>query len=138
SRCMILLFLFQLYRDRRLLHSFPTRRSSDLVNQLKSASNIDNEQVYGNKLDDVTGYKYLGVLEDSRNMIKEENKVIIAERVTERTAKLCQTKLNSVNLFKGINEFASSTVNYYIGLLPYEPKEFEEMDKQVRDRTSVV
>src|SRR5699024_12078847 len=85
SRCMILLFLFQLYRDRRLLHSFPTRRSSDLVNQLKSASNIDNEQVYGNKLDDVTGYKYLGVLEDSRNMIKEENKVIIAERVTERS-----------------------------------------------------
>ena len=100
------------------------------VNQLKSASNVDNNRVFGEKLDDVKGYKYLGVLEDLLNVIKEENKVIMVDRVRERTSKLCQTKLNAVNLFRGINEV--STLNYYIGLLPYEPKEFDEINKKVR------
>jgi hypothetical protein len=102
------------------------------VNQAKSASNIEDEQVFGDKLDDIQGYKYLGVLEDSRNMIKPENKRLLEDRIKDRTTKLCQTKLNAVNLFRGINEYALSTVNYYIGLLPYEPKELEEIDKDVR------
>ena len=33
-----------------------------------------------------------------------------------------------MNLFIGINEHALSTINYYIGLLPYEPN----LDKKVR------
>ena len=45
---------------------------------------------------------------------------------------MCQTRLNAVNLFKGINKFALSILNYYIGLLPYEPKEFDDLDKNVR------
>ena len=57
---------------------------------------------------------------------------MVAERISERASKLCQTKLNAVNLFRGINEFALSTLNYYIGLLPYEPKEFDDLDKNVR------
>lgn len=102
------------------------------VNQEKSASNVDNDLTFGSKLDDAKGYKYLGVLEDSRNIIKEDNKRILEERLMQRTTRLCQTKLNAVNLFRGINEFAVSTFNYYIGLIPYEPKEFEELDKKVR------
>jgi len=108
------------------------RKMKMTVNQSKSASNVNNEETFGDKLDDITGYKYLGVLEDSRNVIKEENKTILEERVIKRTSKLCQTKLNAVNLFRGINEYALSTLNYYIGLLPYEPKEFDEVDRQVR------
>ena len=49
-----------------------------------------------------------------------------------RIEALCTTKLNARNLFRGINEFAISTINYYIGILNYEPEEFEQLDKQIR------
>jgi len=102
------------------------------VNQAKSANNVSNPAAFGDELDDIKGYKYLGVLEDSRNVIKPENKQMISDQIKVRATKLCQTKLNAVNLFRGINEFALSTMNYYVGLLPYEPKEFDDIDKMVR------
>ncbi|XP_029654738.1 uncharacterized protein LOC115228247 [Octopus sinensis] len=49
-----------------------------------------------------------------------------------RIEKLSETKLNSVNLFKAVNEHALSLCNYYIGLIDLEPCEFEEIDKLVR------
>ena len=57
---------------------------------------------------------------------------MIEEKIIRRTTALCETKLNAVNLFRGINEHALSTINYYMGLLPYEPKKFENLDKKVR------
>ena len=99
------------------------------VNQNKSASNIEDEEVYGEKVDDAQGYKYLGILEDSRNLMKEENKTVIISKAIERTRMLCQKKLNAVNLFRGINEFALSTLNYYKSLLPFEPKEYEKVQE---------
>lgn len=40
--------------------------------------------------------------------------------------------MNARNLFKGINEFATSLLNYYIGILEIEPKDYEEIDKMIR------
>ncbi|XP_040066760.1 uncharacterized protein LOC120840341 [Ixodes scapularis] len=102
------------------------------VNQQKSASNVGNSGVFGGVVDDHRGYKYLGILEDSRNVVKDENKAIVTKMATERTRMLCKTKLNAANLFRGINEFALSTLNYCIGLLPFKPKEYETIDKEVR------
>lgn len=64
--------------------------------------------------------------------MKPENKCIIEEKIERRVGKLCQSKLNAKNLFAAINEYALSTTNYYIGLLPYEQSEFEEIDRKVR------
>uniref|UniRef100_A0A6P6YDL4 Uncharacterized protein LOC113797228 n=1 Tax=Dermatophagoides pteronyssinus TaxID=6956 RepID=A0A6P6YDL4_DERPT len=103
------------------------------VNEQKSASNIDSEQAFGEEIDNEKGYKYLGVLEDSRNVFKEENKKLIEEKIIERTEKLCQTKLNAKNLMHAINEYAISTINYYVGLLNYEMYEFDGIDQKIRN-----
>ena len=102
------------------------------INQQKSASNIDDPRTFGEKLDDVQGYKYLGILEDSRSAIKPENKEKIKTKIIDRITKLCATKLNARNLFHAINEFAISTINYYVGVINYEPNEFEDLDKAIR------
>ncbi|OTF71712.1 hypothetical protein BLA29_002093, partial [Euroglyphus maynei] len=102
------------------------------INQQKSASNIESDQVFGEMLDDERGYKYLGILEGSRNEIKNENKQIIIEKIIDRTRKLCESKLNGRNLFHAINEFALSTINYYIGIINFEPDEYERLDVKIR------
>ena len=55
------------------------------VNQQKSTSNIESEWTFGDKLDDFEGYKYFGVLEDSNNMIKQENKINICEKIIKES-----------------------------------------------------
>lgn len=64
--------------------------------------------------------------------MKDENKAIVTNKATKRTRMLCKTKLNAANLFRGINKFALSTLHYYVGLLPFKPKEYETIDKEVR------
>jgi hypothetical protein len=102
------------------------------INQQKSASNIDSPTTFGEVVCDRQGYKYLGILENSCNIIKEDNKLILQKRATSRIKSLCETHLNARNLFAAINEFALSTFNYYIGIIPFEPEEMREMDMQVR------
>ncbi|MGL5717959.1 MAG: hypothetical protein ACRCX2_33460, partial [Paraclostridium sp.] len=36
------------------------------------------------------------------------------------------------NLFKAINEHAISLMNYYVGVLPLEPKHYKELDNEIR------
>ncbi|XP_040072198.1 uncharacterized protein LOC120844471 [Ixodes scapularis] len=68
------------------------------VNLQKSASNVGNNGVFGGMVDDHRGYKYLGTLKDSRNVVKDENKAIVTNKATERMRMLCKTKLNAANL----------------------------------------
>lgn len=56
----------------------------------------------------------------------------IKEKIVNRIKKLCETRLNAKNLFHAINEFAISTLNYYVGVVEYLHEEFEELDKVVR------
>ena len=41
--------------------------------------------------------------------------------------------MNAINLFRGINEFALSPFNYYIGLLPIDENEHNLIDKEIRN-----
>ena len=65
------------------------------INQQKSASNIISERTFGDLLNDVEGYKYLGILEDSTNTIKQSNKHIISRKIIDKTKALCKTELNA-------------------------------------------
>ncbi|KAF7684302.1 hypothetical protein TCON_0517 [Astathelohania contejeani] len=49
-----------------------------------------------------------------------------------RVNKLCNSNLNSKNLFKAINEHAISLVNYHIGLQHLEPADFLKLDYEIR------
>ncbi|XP_040079280.1 uncharacterized protein LOC120850730 [Ixodes scapularis] len=102
------------------------------VNQQKSWSNVGNSGVFEEMVDDHRGYKYLGILENSRNVVKDVNKVIVTNKANERTRMHCKTKLKAANLIRGINEFALLTLNYYIGPMPFKPKKYETINKEVR------
>lgn len=77
-------------------------------------------------------YKYLGIYETNKSTIKHSTKTNIINKITSRIDSLCKTNLNAKNLFKAINEYAISTINYYIGLIEFEPEEFAEIDKMIR------
>lgn len=102
------------------------------INQDKSANNVNNNECFGKVVDDVKGYKHLGILENSKNLVMAENKNLLTTKVFEKAENLCKTKLNARNLFRALNEYAISTLNYYIGLVPFEPDEFENLDKGLR------
>ena len=102
------------------------------VNHQKSASNIESDKIFGSKIDNKNGYKYLGILDNSHNVALRKNKILLEEKVIRRTIQLCQTKLNAKNLFLAINEYAISTLNYYIGVIPFEPTDYERMDQGIR------
>ena len=46
--------------------------------------------------------------------------------------RLCATKLNAKNLFKAIREHAILAINYEIGVLKLEPREFSKLDEEIR------
>ncbi|KAF7675363.1 hypothetical protein TCON_2719, partial [Astathelohania contejeani] len=46
--------------------------------------------------------------------------------------RLCESNLNSKNLFKAINEHAISLVNYHIGLQHLEPADFLKLEHKIR------
>jgi hypothetical protein len=65
-------------------------------------------------------------------MVLDENKENIKRACYERIISICNSRLNSKNLFKAINEFALSKLNYYVGIIEFKSKELSEMDCQVR------
>ena len=56
----------------------------------------------------------------------------VRNEVIKRTKMLCEKKLNSKNLFKGINGHAISVINYNIGVLKLEPSDFRKLDDNIR------
>nr|XP_027199818.1 uncharacterized protein LOC113793939 [Dermatophagoides pteronyssinus] len=102
------------------------------TNEEKSASNTIDEFTFGQIPDEMKGYKYLGVWEDKNSFIKSENKIMIRNKIMDRVIKLADTKLSARNLFKAINEFAISTINYYIGIIEFEPEEIKNIDSDIR------
>ncbi|XP_029656057.1 uncharacterized protein LOC115229940 [Octopus sinensis] len=102
------------------------------MNSEKSASNVESLSCC-ETVDGINGYRYLGVLEDGgSNVLKNKVMDSILENVKKRITMLSKTNLNAVNLFRGINEYALSLYNYYIGLINIEPYEFDDIDQQIR------
>jgi hypothetical protein len=56
----------------------------------------------------------------------------VRNEIIKRTRRLCETHLNSRNLFKSINEYAISVINYHIGILKLEPSDFKKLDDEIR------
>jgi hypothetical protein len=102
------------------------------INIAKSATNTQECSEYAKVMGSEESYKYLGIMEDYKSTIKPENKLKIKRELLRRIELLCSTKLNAVNLFRGINEYAISTMNYYMGLVEFEPAEFQELDVEIR------
>src|SRR5699024_1315023 len=103
------------------------------ISEAKSASNVENDQLIGATLDSHHSYKYLGIWEfgDGRQN-DERNKQTIRERIKARVEVLCDSKLTGKNLFAAINQYVISVINYFVGVIDYQPSEFEELDKEVR------
>ena len=76
-------------------------------------------------------YKYLGILE--ADTIKQaEMKEKIHKEYLRRTRKLLETKLNSRNFIKGINNWAVPLVRYSGPFLKWTRDELKQMDQRTR------
>ena len=102
------------------------------MNKEKSATNSTACQNEATLIGGAEGYKYLGITEDSCSRTKPETLVIIKQKMMGRVEKLCKTKLNAKNLFKAINEFAISPINYFTGVVEIEPEEYKKIDDEIR------
>jgi len=87
------------------------------INHDKSATNSEVCTDSAELLNGAKGYKYLGITEDSQGAISGETFKRIRAELLGRVERLCNTKLNAVNLFRAINEHAMSLLNYYVGVL---------------------
>ncbi|XP_029656454.1 uncharacterized protein LOC115230393 [Octopus sinensis] len=91
-------------------------------NAEKSATNLEGLSSKAKLLDGIDGYRYLGVLEDKDSrVLKNDTMNSISDAIEERINSLADSKLNSANFFKAVNEHALSLYNYYIGLIDIEP-----------------
>ena len=52
--------------------------------------------------------------------------------IIDRTKSICNTRLSGKNSIRAPNEYALSVANYYIGVVPMEPNDFESIDNEVR------
>ena len=102
------------------------------INPSKSATNVQGCRNVTKYLEEHEGYKYLGVLEDRHSIIQPETKTRIVEGMRSRVRRICATKLNARHMIQAINEHAISPLNYYVGLVEFEPVEYEEMDREIR------
>ena len=102
------------------------------INPKKSATNSIFCSSDGELLEGTKSYKYLGIIEDNTSKPTEESLTKIKHELINRVERLCKTRLNAKNLFKAINEHAISVINYHIGVLKLEPKNFSEIDHEIR------
>ena len=109
-------------------------RALDLeINDKKSAINTTLPETKYTMLEWKKEYQYLGVLKNKRSMTIESTKSLIKNKIIDRIRLLCGTKLNAINIMTAINQLAISSLNYYIGLLEYEPQEFSNLDLEIRN-----
>jgi len=102
------------------------------MNKDKSATNTKACAEDASLLEGIQSYKYLGITETASSSISEETFIKVRDEIINRTKRLCETKLNSKNLFKGINEHAISVINYHIGVLKLEPCKYSSIDDEIR------
>ena len=102
------------------------------MNKDKSATNTEACAEDATLLEGMQSYKYLGITETASSSISTESFEKVRKEILNRIKRLCETRLNSKNLFRGINEHAISVINYHIGVLKLEPKDFAKLDDEIR------
>ncbi|TBT98011.1 hypothetical protein CWI36_2587p0010 [Hamiltosporidium magnivora] len=93
------------------------------INKENSATNDPCREYTANILKRIGVYKYLGIIEDSRE---------VQTKLLARVERLFCTRLNARNLFQAIHQHAISLLNYHIGVLRLEPADFSKLDDAVR------
>ncbi|KAL6120527.1 hypothetical protein NUSPORA_02731 [Nucleospora cyclopteri] len=102
------------------------------INKSKSATNSPVCEADVMIIEGTQGYKCLGVIENSKSEDTGETAEKIRTELLARVERLCQTKLNGLNLFKAVNEHAISLINYYIGILKLELDDYARLDNTIR------
>ncbi|KAF7682912.1 hypothetical protein TCON_1880 [Astathelohania contejeani] len=98
----------------------------------KSATNDFQCEKTDTLLDGTGVYKYLGIIKDHSSNIMRESFEKVRRELLARLNRLCESNLNSKNLFKAINKHAISFVNYHIGLQHLGPVDFLKLDHEIR------
>lgn len=80
---------------------------------------------------DLTGYKYLGILQ-ADNTMNHEMKDKVRKEYFRRLKKLMSSELNSSNLVTGINSWAVGIVRYGAGILDWTKEDLKQMDIRTR------
>jgi hypothetical protein len=101
-------------------------------NQDKSATNTESCKEFGVLLGVNEGYKYLGVTENRSSEVMASTFQKAKKEIMKRVEALCKVGLNGRNLISSINEYATSLLNYYIGVIPAEQKDYQEIDQEIR------
>ncbi|KAF7683760.1 hypothetical protein TCON_1027 [Astathelohania contejeani] len=86
------------------------------INREKSTTNGFQCENIATLLDNIKVYKYLGMIEHHSSNIMRESFEKVRCELLARVNRLCESNLNSKNLFKAINEDAIFLVKYHIGL----------------------
>ena len=60
----------------------------------------------GEQIDEFKFYRYLGINENGKGIKNFEMKISIRNEVFRRIEILCKTRLNSIKIFKAVNEYA--------------------------------
>ncbi|MGL5716602.1 MAG: RNA-directed DNA polymerase [Paraclostridium sp.] len=102
------------------------------INKEKSATNETECSENAVLMEGCKGYKYLGIIENSRSQQSAESFKNIKEEMLARIERILKSKLNGKNTIRAINEHAISLLNYYVGVLELGPNDFKEMDKSIR------
>ena len=102
------------------------------MNRGKSATNREVCASDAELLEGTQSYKYLGIAEDGNSMPTTSMFGRIKDEVLRRAEALCKTRLNGRNMIRAINEYAISVINYHVGVLKLEPRDFQDLDQQIR------
>ena len=100
------------------------------LNQKKSAANIETNIV--ELIENHNTYKYLGFHENNKNRYSKDTLKQVETEIKHRLSLLLETKLNSKNLFKAINEWVLSLIEYPAGVIEVDSKWAKEIDKYIR------
>lgn len=102
------------------------------LNHKKSATNTQLNESFIEVIQDSTTYKYLGFEENSEGEFTDKSLQRIEDELLHRITLLLDTKLNAVNLFSAINEWAISLIDYPLGVLEFNDEWGKKLDSKVR------
>ena len=100
--------------------------------------NINNKEADFKYIRELNQYKYLGIYENSRGQVTTKAKQEIVKSILYKTEKILDTKLNRNNQIKARNQSVISSITFYISLNEYEPKEFEKLEKNIRNLMYII
>ncbi|KAK1939735.1 putative reverse transcriptase, partial [Babesia divergens] len=102
------------------------------MNREKSATNSPEYSDAAKLLEGTGTYKYLGITEDGNSRTSAAMLEEIIRVIVKRVQTLTKTDLSAKNLFRAINRYTLTVINYFIGVVPTEKDDMARIDRLVR------